>query len=261
MTLSLPTRRRPRSPGKAPLLFVGAAILAELLLAGSVVSDRLHPLMFLLVGVIGFVAIVRYPLFGMGLVIVLTATFLPSDYLQIHVGGFAARLPRGRARWASSPPPSRSRARRRGAASPAAAWRRSWPILVLATILAISAGRLDFHTAIAWGRMFALLLVFYAVVRLFPDRASLRQLMQLAVAAAAISGFVALVIAFGADLSSVLGQATTYYVNTDLGLGGIPRIRLPGIALAYPLFWYAALQIPRTRGIRPARLDAGRAWG
>jgi O-antigen ligase len=37
-------------------------------------------------------------------------------------------------------------------------------------------------------------------------------------------------------------------VNTDLGLGGIPRIRLPGIALAYPLFWYAALQIPRTRG-------------
>ena len=39
MTLSLPSRRRPRSPGKAPLLFVGAAIFAELLIAGSVVSD------------------------------------------------------------------------------------------------------------------------------------------------------------------------------------------------------------------------------
>jgi O-antigen ligase len=38
-------------------------------------------------------------------------------------------------------------------------------------------------------------------------------------------------------------------VNTDLGLGGIPRIRLPGIAIGYPLFWYTALQIPRARGM------------
>ena len=45
--------------------------------------------MVLLVGVIAFVAIVRWPLLGMGLVIALTATFLPSDYLEVHVGGFA----------------------------------------------------------------------------------------------------------------------------------------------------------------------------
>jgi O-antigen ligase len=247
VTLSLPTRRRPRSPGKAPLLFVGAAILAELLLAASVVSERLHPLMFLLVGVIGFVAIVRYPLFGMGLVIGLTATFLPSDYLQIQVGslalgyhevalfgvlGAAVAFPRAKT-WG-------------GVAGGCLAV--FFAVLGLATILAISSGHLRFADAVAWGRMFALLLVFYAVVRLFPDRASLARLMQVAVAAAALSGFVALIIAFGVDLSPVLGEAATYYVNTDLGLGGIPRIRLPGIALAYPLFWYAALHIPRSRG-------------
>ena len=44
MTLSLPMRRKPRSPGRAPLIFVGAALLAELLGAGSVVSDRLAPI-------------------------------------------------------------------------------------------------------------------------------------------------------------------------------------------------------------------------
>ena len=247
MTLSLPTRRRPRSPGKAPLLFVGAALFAELLLAGSVVSQRLHPLMFLLVAVIGFVAIVRWPLLGMGLVITLTATFLPSDYLEIHVGGFALGYHEVALAGVLAVAVAFPRAKTWGGVA-GGCLAAFMAILILATVLAMSAGRVDFHTAIAWGRMFALLLVFYAVVRLFPDRASLRQLMKLAVAAAAISGFVALVIAFGANLSSVLGQATTYYVNTDLGLGGIPRIRLPGIALAYPLFWYAALQIPRARG-------------
>ena len=130
-------------------------------------------------------------------------------------------------------------------------------ILVLATVLAISAGRLDFHTAIAWARMFALLLVFYAVVRLFPDRASLRQLMKVAVAAASISGFVALVIAFGADLSSVLGQATTYYVNTDLGLEASAhppaghRPRLPAVLVR-------GIADPAHPRHRPARLDPGR---
>jgi O-antigen ligase len=101
---------------------------------------------------------------------------------------------------------------------------------------------------VAWGRMFFLLTVFYAVVRLFPDRDSLHALMRLAVAAAALSGLVALLLAAGAHLDSVLGQSADFYVNTDLGLGGIPRIRLPGIALSYPLFWYAALQIGRSRG-------------
>jgi hypothetical protein len=159
VTLSLPTRRRPRSPGKAPLLFVGAAILAELLLAGSVVSDRLAPLMALLVGAIGFAAIVRYPLVGMGLVIVLTATFLPSDYLQVQVGSLAVGY---------------HEVALVGVLAAAVAFPRAgtWGgvaggflaifmgVLALATLLAISSGHLRFADAVAWGRMFALLLVF-----------------------------------------------------------------------------------------------------
>ena len=57
-------------------------------------------------------------------------------------------------------------------------------VLALATILAISSGHLQFSDAVAWGRMFALLLVFYVVVRLFPDRESLGRLMRVAVGAA-----------------------------------------------------------------------------
>jgi O-antigen ligase len=249
MTLSLPMRRRkPRSPGKAPLLFVGAAILAEVLLAGSVVSDRLAPLMALLVGAIGFAAIVRYPLVGMGLVIVLTATFLPSDYLQVQVGSLAVGYHEVALVGVLAAAVAFPRAKTWGGVA-GGFLAIFMAILALAALLAISSGQLRFADAVAWGRMFALLLVFYAVVRLFPDRESLGRLMRVAVAAAAFSGFVALIIAFGVDLSPVLGEAATYYVNTDLGLGGIPRIRLPGIALAYPLFWYAALHIPRSRGV------------
>jgi O-antigen ligase len=248
MTLSLPLRRRPRSPGKAPLLFVGAAILAELLIAGSVVSDRLAPLMMLLVAAVGWAAIVRWPLLGMGLLVALTATFLPSDYLQIQVGGLAVGYHELALVGVLAAALVFPRARTWGGL-PGAFLALFMAILALATLLAVTAGNLLFADAIAFGRMFVLLLVFYAVVRLFPDAASLRRLMTTAVAAAGLSGFVALVIAAGVDLSSVLGEAATYYVNTDLGLGGIPRIRLPGIAIGYPLFWYTALQIPRARGM------------
>lgn len=253
MSVALPLRRRPRSPGRAPLLFVGAALLLELLLAGSVVSDRLKPLLMLFIAVIGFVAIVRWPLLGMGLVVLLTATFLPSDYLQIQVGGFAFgyhELALGGVLAASVVAP---RAKTWGGAA-GGLLAAFLGILLLATLLAISSGHLAFSDAVAWGRMFALLTVFYAVVRLFPDRESLGRLMRVTVAAAGASGFIALAIAFGVNLDSVLGEAATYYVNTDLGLGGIPRIRLPAVALAYPLFLYALLHIPRSRGF--ARL----AW-
>lgn len=248
MTFALPSRRRPRSPGRAPLLFVGAAILAEVLIAGSVVSDRLAPLLMLVVAAVGFAAIVRWPLLGMGLLIVLTATFLPSDYWQIQLGPTAVgyhELALGGVLAAAVVFP---RARTWGGVA-GACLAAFMAILALASLLAIQSGTVSFGDVVAWGRMFALFLVFYAVVRLFPDRASLDRLMRTAVAAAGLSGFVALVIAAGVDLSGVLGQAATHYVNTDLGLGGIPRIRLPGVALGYPLFWYAALQIPRSRGV------------
>jgi O-antigen ligase len=247
VTLSLPLRRRPRSAGKAPLILVAGALLAELLIAGSVVSDRLAPIMMLTLGAVGFALIARWPLLGMGLVIGLTATFLPSDYLQIQLGGFAFgyhEIALGGVLAVAAVFP---RARTWGGV-PGGFLAAFLAILSLATLLAVSEGRVSFSDAVAWGRMFALLLVFYAVVRLFPDRESLGKLMKVAVGAAGLSGFVALIIAFGVDLSSILGDAATYYVNNDLGLGGIPRIRLPGVAIGYPLFWYAALQIGRSRG-------------
>ena len=177
MTLSLPSRRRPRSPGKAPLLFVGAAILAELLIAGSVVSDRLAPLMVLLVGVIAFVAVIRWPLLGMGLVIVLTATFLPSDYLQAQVGPLAVGYHEVALVGVLAAAVAFPRAKTWGGVA-GGFLAIFMAVLALATMLAISSGHLQFSDAVAWGRMFALLLVFYAVVRLFPDRESLGRLMR-----------------------------------------------------------------------------------
>jgi O-antigen ligase len=211
------------------------------------VSDRLAPLMLLAVGAVGWAAMVRWPLVGMGLLFLLTATFLPSDYLQVQVGptavGYHELVLVGVVAAAVLFPRARTWGGVAGGFLAA-----FLAILALASMLAVYAGNATFADVVAWGRMFALLLVFYAVVRLFPDRESLHRLLALAVAAAGLSGFVALVIAAGVDLSSVLGRAATYYVNTDLGLGGIPRIRLPGVAIGYPLFWFAVLQIPGSRG-------------
>ena len=257
MTLSLPSRRRPRSPGKAPLLFVGAAILAELLIAGSVVSDRLAPLMVLLVGVIAFVAVVRWPLLGMGLVIVLTATFLPSDYLQAQVGPLAVGYHEVALVGVLAAAVAFPRAKTWGGVA-GGFLAIFMAVLALATILAISSGHLRFSDAVAWGRMFALLLVFYAVVRLFPDRESLGQLMRVAVGAAAVSGFVALIIAFGVDLSPVLGEAATLLREHRPRARRHPADPAPGHRPRVSAVLVRGAAHPAQPRRRPARLDARR---
>ena len=158
MTLSLPLHRRPRSPGKAPLILVAGALIAELLIAGSVVSDRLAPIMMLTLAAVGFALIARWPLLGMGLVIGLTATFLPSDYLQIQVGGFALGYHEVALGGVLAVAVVFPRARTWGGL-PGAFLAAFLAILALATLLAVSEGRVAFSDAVAWGRMFALLLL------------------------------------------------------------------------------------------------------
>jgi O-antigen ligase len=119
----------------------------------------------------------------------------------------------------------------------------------LATLLAISAGKVSLSDGVQWGRAFFMLSMFWVVLRLFGDRESLHRLMVMAAVAAGVSGGVALLIATGTDLSAVLGDAGMFYVNQGLGIGSLARIRLPGLALGYPLFWYAALHITRSQGL------------
>jgi O-antigen ligase len=116
-------------------------------------------------------------------------------------------------------------------------------------MVAISAGKVSLSDGVQWGRAFFMLTMFWVVLRLFGDRESLHRLMVMAAIAAGVSGGVALLIATGTNLSSVLGQAGMYYVNQGLGIGSLARIRLPGLALGYPLFWYSALHITRSRGL------------
>jgi O-antigen ligase len=247
MSLSLPLRSRPGSR-RPPATFIGAALLAELILAASIVSHRLAPLLLLFAGVAVWGFMVRWPLFGMSLLILLAATFLPTDYLQVQAGPLhldyhelvligmlasAALFPRYRT-WG-------------GVAGACLAG--FFALLGLATAIAVSSGRVDLSDAWQWSRPFAPLLVFYIVVRLFGERVALRRLIAAAAIAAGASGGVALLIALGVNLTSILGDASMYYVNQNLGIGSLARIRLPAIALAYPLFWYVALRIPATRGM------------
>jgi O-antigen ligase len=185
---------------------------------------------------------------GAVVLITLTATFLPTDYLQIPLG---------------SHPVGYNEATLAGLLVIAIAWprHRTWggvpggllaaflAIVALSTLLAIQAGKVSLSDGVQWGRAFFMLTIFWVVVRLFGDRESLRRLMLVASIAAGVSGLVALLIANGTNLSSVLGDAAMFYVNQGLGIGSLARIRLPGLALGYPLFWYVALHLTRTKGI------------
>lgn len=138
-------------------------------------------------------------------------------------------------------------------------YRRSWGgmpggllaafvILVgLATGLAILDGRTDLSTGYNWARNFGPLLLFYPLVRLFPQEAQVRRLLTVGAVLGGISGLVALLIAAGVRLDWLFGGSTDLYVDTDAG-STLPRLRLPGVALAFGLFWYAASRTIATVG-------------
>ncbi len=116
----------------------------------------------------------------------------------------------------------------------------------LGTALAVLDGRTDLSTGYNWARGFAPLLLFYAIVRLFPDEAQVHRLLTVGAALGALSGLVALMIAGGAQLDWLFAGAADQFV--DPGGGAIPRLRLPGVALAYGLLWYAGSRTLATTG-------------
>jgi len=108
----------------------------------------------------------------------------------------------------------------------------------LGTGLAILDGRTDLSDGFNWARNFAPLLLFYPVVRLFPGEVRVRRLLTVAALLGGLSGLVALMIALGAPMDWLFAGSTELFVDPD-AQSVLPRLRLPGVALAYALLWYA----------------------
>jgi O-antigen ligase len=121
-------------------------------------------------------------------------------------------------------------------------------MLAVSTVLAVGAGSTELINTFAWSRVYLIFTFFYVVIRLFADRDSICRLLGWATALAAVTGFVALLIALSSGPESFFQDPSQQFIHTEEGLGLLERVRLPGLSLAYALFWYAVVRAVQTRG-------------
>jgi O-antigen ligase len=121
-------------------------------------------------------------------------------------------------------------------------------LLVLSSALAIVEGRVSPADLLPWARVFGVYVLFFVVIRLFPDRQSLLRLLTVGAVLGAVSGVVAALIAMGTPIGAALDFTSGFLTQTTID--GVRRVRLPGVALAYTLFWFVVVQIVQTRGTR-----------
>jgi O-antigen ligase len=92
-------------------------------------------------------------------------------------------------------------------------------------------------------------LLFFVVVRLFPDRRALDRLMVFAAVLGALTGVVSVLLATTHHLPALFQTVGQGFAQEQQGItGDLNRVRLPGAALAYGLLWFAALRMLRGRG-------------
>jgi O-antigen ligase len=118
-------------------------------------------------------------------------------------------------------------------------------LLLLASVLAVQSGRVDAFTTRSYVQPFFYLLFYFVVIRLIPEPERMRKLLTYSVGLAAVVGVVALGVALFGSLSSPLQDPGNQYIYPSGGIGGLLRVRLPGVALAYGLFWYAVVELQR----------------
>lgn len=116
-------------------------------------------------------------------------------------------------------------------------------MLALAGGLALLDGRAPLTDIFNWARPFALLTLFYVVVRLFPEPRERRLLLTGGVVIAAVAGVIALFVALGAGFGDTLSGGGETIIKEEEGAAGLLRVRLSGLSMAYALFWFAVVRL------------------
>jgi O-antigen ligase len=229
---------------------VGAAIAvltAEVAVAGALTQPQLARLLPLVLGTLALAFIFTWPLASTIGLLLLSASVLPgfvrsAGPIQVRVQElllFALLLV------AIVAP----RSRRRGGV-PGVALAAFLGLVVLSACVAIQDGNVDAGTALAFGRPLVFFASFWIVLRLFPDAESLRTLLIGGVACGAIAGLLAVPVALGSGVGASLHQQAQNVTTPvgETGIGGLLRVRFPGVALSYILFWWSILAVLTSRG-------------
>jgi O-antigen ligase len=246
----------PTPPSRWLTLAVGGGlVLAELVIAVAVVRPEGKLLLAALAGVVGLALVFAFPFAATCVFIALVASVLYDTFFSIDVGLSltAPQLVLGALLLVAVVRP-----RRRtwgGAAGAALATFLGFVFLGMA--VALSSGRIDTTTARDLIVPFADFLLFYVIVRLFPEPARMRRLLAVCVGLAAATGVVGLLVALSGSTHSFL-QPPGQGAILDEEAGGLLRVRLPGISLAYGLFGFALVSLV-TAGRRRVLWGAGLA--
>ena len=223
--------------------FGAALLLGDLVIALGIVDPRFQRLLLLALAVAALALVFRYPLAAACGVLLVVAFVIEPGRFRFPAGPIEARLEElllGALLLVAIVRPRRAWWGGLAGASLAA----FFVLVGCSGLLALGAGRAEFADAFGYSRLFAPLLLFFVIVRLFPEPRQARQLLWFAAIAGAVAGYVALAAAApGSPLANVLNPDETASIRGDVeGLGLVNRVRLPGVAIAYVLFWYAALR-------------------
>lgn len=229
---------------------VAAVLLAEAILAAGIVMPRLLPLVALVAGAGVVWLFARFPVAGIASALVLVCSALPQATVEIPAGPVELRpyeLVLGAVLAAALIAPRR----RTWGGTAGIALGAFLALAALSALIGIQEGRVSLSDAFQWGRGFGVLTLFYAVVRLVPERRDLERLMTLAAVIAAGTGLAALAIKAGLPAERLLGSEADLYLRSDsgAGIGGAERIRLPGVALAFGLVWWISLRLVGSSGM------------
>jgi hypothetical protein len=244
-------RGQRHAPWVGTAAVAAALVVGDLIIALGVNDPRFARLLLLGLAALGLALVFRFPFAATCGVLVLVATVLEPGRFTMPAGPIELQLeelilgallivavvrPR-RAWWG-------------GVAGGALAV--FFVVLGLSAVLALESGRADFVDVIAYSRFFVPLLLFYVIVRLFPEPDQVRRLLLIAVVLGAITGIVSLAAAApGSPLSEMLNPSESANIRDEEGLGLVNRVRLAGVSLAYVLFWYVGAQaIAARHGVR-----------
>ncbi len=234
--------------GRASIVLAASAALAL-----AIVDDRFRLLLLPPAALAGLWAVGRFPFAATCAVVALGSTILHPAHFKVGVGPLDLRLsevilgalllialmrPR-RAWWGGTP---------------GIALLIFFAVLAVSAIAAVTSGRAHPTDAYHYSRALAPLLLFFVVIRLFPAPDDARRLLWAAGLLSIVTGVASVLAAPpGSPLVDILApkdlpvNERPHPGQTD-GLGLVNRLRLPGAALAYVLFWYAASHVLRQRG-------------
>lgn len=227
-------------------------LLADVAIAAAIVRGHVVVVGGLVAAVVGFTLVFQRPIVVALAVVALTDfLFRPTFFPQLPAGPTNLRLHElalaGLLFAAAVRPRVRTWGDRAGTALAL-----FLVVVAVSGAAAVASGRASASDAIAWSRPFFMLTVFWVVVRLLPEPAARRGLLLGGAILAAVGGIVALALALGSGLANTLLTPADLATAAQHGVANIKRIRLPGLSIGYALFWYVAVQVYLTRGVRRA---------